>query len=283
MTARSIIFGVSFLLLGFSNKAVPAPYDIIVIGEEHGNDAYHKEISNSLMDLHKLGYRVFAVEQPHDLTPEANLFIRGKKSLNDQVANEALWLLFAKLKGIKVVGSFPPKKAPFERGDRIVASLDLLTQASCLGFDTLLADMPTHMIKNYIHQYRPTGLKDDDRRSFSKMLGGVYGTLGARNGYMTKNLTKGTILIVGRAHTGETPLCVEVLLRERGMSVLSIDLVGEDVGRHESPAENADVAKTPRELRAEGGIGGVIRSMLNNGFCGYRGEMLTSQGAAGRR
>lgn len=268
-------FGVAFLLFGFSGKVWGVPYDVIVIGEEHGNAAYHQQIYNSLPDLHKLGYRVFAVEQPHDLTPEANLYIRGKKSLDEQGSNEALWLLFAKLKGVEATRPLPKKKAPFERGDRVVATLDLLAQASCLGFETLLADIPTHMIKNYIHQYRPTGLGEDDRRAFSRMLGGVYSTLGARNGYMTKGLTKGTILIVGRAHTGETPLCVEVLLRKRGMGVLSIDLVGEDVGRHESPSENADVTRSPRELRSEGGVGGVIRNMLNNGFCGHKGEILT--------
>lgn len=244
------------------------PYDVIVVGEEHGNPAYHRLIVDSLPDLHKIGYRFFCVEQPSDLSSEANLYVNGKKTLDDSKVNKALWLMFAKLRGMGVPRNIPQRSSPFAKNDRIVASLNLITHASCLGFDVLFVDMPLSKLRMYVHQYKATGQNEEDSKSFSKMLGGVYGTLGARNKHMADGVTKGSVVVVGRAHTGETPRCVEVFLRGRGFSVLSVDLIGEDQALHEIPAESADVSITPSELRQMGGLASLIEGIKRRGFTG---------------
>lgn len=254
------------------------PYDVIVIGEEHGNDAYHREILRALPELHSLGYRFLALEQPKDLTDGVELYLKGKKTLDEGLSNQALWLIFARMKGLGRPAVVPSRMSPFKEGDRILSALDLLTEASCGGYTVQLVDIPTHKIRSYVHQYKPTGLKGDDEDSFRKMLSGVYGTLGARNRHMAEEVEPKTILIVGRAHTGETEQCVEVFLRGRGFSVLSIDLIGADNSTHGIPSENADVSVALSELRESGGIARVVADMAKSGFSGKNAEKQESIG-----
>lgn len=272
LTKLTTICAVFLCLVSLSELRANPPFDVVVVGEEHGNSVYHRQILESLPELSRIGYRVFSVEQPEDISREADLYIEARRKLDEERENMALWLIFAKLKGLSVPRLVPSNRTPFGANDRVVSSLNLLTEAKCLGFDTQLADLPVRELRNYIHQYRPTGRTDNDREAFSKTLAGVYGTLGARNRHMAEAVGTGTILVVGRAHTGETPQCVEVYLRERGLSVISVDLIGADMSRHETPYENADFAVNPEDITRLGGLAGIVKSAKRDGFCGRTGE-----------
>jgi hypothetical protein len=251
-------------------------YDVLVIGEEHGNKVYHRQITEALPELYGMDYRVFAVEQPSDLTNEVELYIGSRQAMDEKQSNIALWLIFAKLKGMDEPRLIPKEKAPIGDGDRILSTLNLTAEARYLGFATKLVDMPLSQIRPYIHEHRATGLKKDDEESLAKRLGGVYGTLGPRNKHMADMVDKATILLVGRGHTGESSHCVEVFLRKRGLSTLSIDLVGADESFHPMPADSADISLSPEELRQIGGIAGAVREMKKNNFCGLTGSFLKS-------
>jgi hypothetical protein len=214
------------------------PYDIIVLGEEHGNKEYNQVIVEALPALLKIGYGTFAMEKPSDLQEESLAYIDGRVRLNEITSEEALWRIISKLSGEGV--PFGRRRGGGPDGvDNLRMALDVLTEASIAGMEVKAVDVPVRLRSR-------DGGDDWSRRS-----------VGLRNQYMAGLVEPGTVLLVGRGHTGEGRWCVDAILRRRGFSVLSIDLVGADRNYHSEPLDGADLALTPREIRVSGGLARV--------------------------
>lgn len=262
VAALPILFAV-----GASGAAdAPPPYDILLIGEEHANPRYQEQIKNSLPDLLESGYTTFAMEQPEDLAPEVEKYIQGRVRFDQETQNEAMWNILSAINRVPKPNAESSRKTAVPGAERLASMLDLFVEAHCAGMKIQLPDVPTAQLGRHMDAVAV----GDDGGGIDKTVDGVFRTLTARNIYMAQRLSPGTIVVVGRGHTGagEGDASLEHYLRTRGFSVLSIDLVGADIGRHVADESSADISLTPEEVVGYGGLDGVARAMRGRGFEG---------------
>lgn len=231
------------------------PYDVVVLGEEHGNPVYHRKISESLPGLMKLGYDTFAVEIPEDVSDRVFAYISSKIRLDEEGARRALGGMLSRLRSQTLHGDGRDVGRGWEPRNfrHFSATLDLLTEASLSGWRILAVDMDT---RGLFKLYRVAGRGDPSEEHDEAAA--VFRAVGARNAFMSQKIRSGTVLLVGRGHTGESVYSVENLIRARGLSALSVDLVGADETEHGQRLDDADVAVEAAELDGKGGIVGVV-------------------------
>ncbi len=233
---------------------IEAP-DVLVLGEEHGNGYYQREIIKSLHCLRGMGYKILAVEKPQDVVGEIEDYIKARLNYDEKEAHLSLWRLL-----VKAGGMAPPIGLRADTGEpsgfeTVSSSLDLFAEAAVIGFEIRPVDVP-------LSQYRVRGGSE------------VFGpSLAERNLHIAQSVQPRTVLIVGRGHTGENGMSVDSLIRGRGMSVISIDLVGSDEFHYSDDMRKADATVDKTRLTKSGGICKIIQQVVRG-----REERETSVG-----
>jgi len=231
--------------------------DVIVIGEEHGNPDYRKIILESLPDFVDAGYKTFAYENSIDLQPKVEEYIQAVVSFDNKKKTKTIWDIAAAMVG----RSLPKNSSALRRvqmpgSDRLEATLQPLVDAHIAGLDVRLVDLDTPRMIGYMRHSDARGADRD------QAIAGLYSTLVARNRHMAENVQSKTILLVGRAHTGKDENTVEYFLRQKGLSCISIDLVGMDRGQYPPSSEDADYSASPSQLAASGGMVSFLKSNM---------------------
>lgn len=227
--------------------------DVVVVGEEHGNPQYRRILLESLPGLLEGGYQTFASEKPGNLQEAVDRYIQASINLDDKARTRSLWEIAAVAVNRKVpseVSLFDTHVLP--EGERLAGALQTLVDAAVAGFDIALVDIDSCVISGYLQ----------GGEGNHAVANALHSTLEARNRHMAGAVTSRTVLLVGRAHTGRDRSSVEHFLRQKGLTAVSIDLIGADNGRHPKESEDADFASTPDELAREGGILPYLKKRL---------------------
>jgi hypothetical protein len=250
--------------------------DVLVLGEEHGNRQYQAEISKSLPCLRDAGYQTLAIEKPQDLGEEIASYIEARLTFDDKEAHMTLWRLLSRVDGASPpIGLRSDSGAPSGLGV-ISTSLDLFTEASLLGFEIRPVDIPLEREGGGNYGGRGAGRREaikDTNESRGHVL--PRPSVSDRNAHIAKNVQAGTVLIVGRGHTGEDSCSVDFLIRQKGLSVVSVDLVGSDSFFYTDDMSGADIALSVAQLRANGGICGILAKIEAIGAEEFRKTLVS--------
>lgn len=246
---------------GSGGGPVKPPYDILVLGEEHANPAYQGQIVASAEHLLELGFDKFSIEQPGDVSDEIHRYIRGKHTMDEGSQREAMWNMMSIVTGTPVLPREFTRKKPLPNGEA-TGTMDMLADLVLAGMEIRLVDVPIDVLRPYLGEDTLKKLDDPTDEDMDALMTGIYRTLGSRNDYMCERLEPGTVVLVGRAHTGKGENTLDSMLRRRGMSVLSVDFTGADQYDHDENDEtDADIAVTPEQIEEAGGLDGVVRQM----------------------
>lgn len=229
--------------------------DVIVVGEEHGNEKYRNMILLSLPGLLEKGYTKFAAEKPIDLQEPVDRYVGAVMGFDNEARTRSLWEIAAAVVGRKI----PSKLKVFGKttvpgAERIEAVLRPLVDAKVAGMSIQLVDLDTARMAGYAHSISGSGVELAEA--------GLHSTLEARNAHMAGHIGPGTLLLVGRAHTGKGDGTVEHFIRKRGLSVVSVDLRGSDSGSYPDNSEDADYSAGVEDILEDGGIVGFVAKRM---------------------